>query len=322
VLFAHSHDAHQTSPRLAFVSPVPECGKTTALSILRALVPRALPTSNITPAVIFRVIAKRRPTLLIDEADTFMQGDDMRGILNSGHTRATAQVWRCEGESRDPTGFSTWAPVAVAKIGTLPETLESRSIVIPMQRRRPDERTQPIAAEDRQAFADLASMAARWSEDNAAVLSEAIPDLPTGLFNRALDNWRPMLAIADAAGGHWPERARRVAVTISGDAEDPSLGVQLLRDIREIFRAERLSSEDLCKALRGLEDRPWADYGDGFAINPRQIAKCLKPFGIAPKSVRLGPHNTPKGYMAAQFEDAFARYLPPIPPPAATAPHP
>jgi putative DNA primase/helicase len=318
VLFAHTHDAHQTSPRLAFLSPVPECGKTTALSILRALVPRALPTSNITPAVVFRVIEQRKPTLLIDEADTFMQGDDMRGILNSGHTRATAQVWRCEGESHKPKGFSTWAPVAIAKIGTLPETLESRSLVIPMQRRRPDEQTQPISAEDRQAFATLVSKAARWSADNSAALAEATPELPAGLFNRSRDNWRPLVAVADAAGGHWPERARRVAVLLSGSAEDPSLGVQLLSDIREILRAERLSSEELCEALREREDRPWAD--DGCAISQRHLARLLKPFGIAPKSVRLGPHHTPKGYMAAQFEDAFARYLPPIPPPAATAP--
>ena len=281
--------------------------------------PRALPTSNITPAVIFRVIAKSRPTLLIDEADTFMQGDDMRGILNSGHTRATAHVWRCEGESRNPKGFSTWAPVVITKIGTLPETLESRSIVIPMQRRRPDERTQPITSEDRQAFADLASMAARWAADHAEALAEANPELPSGLFNRTRDNWRPLIAIADAAGGHWPERARRVAVLLAGSAEDPSLGIQLLSDIREILSTERLSSEDLCEALCDLEDRPWADDG-GSRINQRQLARLLKPFGIAPKSIRLGPRLTPKGYTAAQFEDAFARYLPPIPPPAATPP--
>jgi len=72
--------------------------------------------------------------------------------------------------------------------------------------------------------------------------------------------------------------------------------------------------------LRGLEDRPWAE--DGIAINPRRLAQLLKPFGIARKSVRLGRASTPKGYTAAQFEDAFARYLPPIPPPAATPPQP
>jgi putative DNA primase/helicase len=163
-------------------------------------------------------------------------------------------------------------------------------------------------------------MAARWVADHLEDIRNSEPSTPAVLYNRSRDNWEPLLAIADVAGGHWPETTRRIAVKLSGSVEDPSVGVQLLADIREIFRAERLSSEDMCKALGDLDDRPWADYGDGFAINQRQIAKLLKPFGIAPKSVRLGPGSTPKGYMAAQFEDAFARYLPPIPPPAATPP--
>jgi putative DNA primase/helicase len=318
VLFAHSHDAHQTSPRLAFISPVPECGKTTALSIIASLVPRPLATSNITAAVIFRVIAASQPTLLIDEADTFMHSDDMRGILNSGHTRATAQVWRCEGDSHEPKGFSTWAPIAVAKIGNLPETLESRSIVVQMRRKRPDEPIKPIDPESREALAQFGSMAARWAADNAEALAATVPALPSGLYNRTRDNWRPLIAVADAAGGEWPGTARQAAVLLSGSVEDPSLRIQLLSDIREIFRAERLPSKELCKALGGLEDRPWADYANGFPINQTQLAKLLKPFGITPKSIRLGPNNTPKGYVAAQFEDAFVRYLQPIPPAAAT----
>jgi len=300
---------------------VPECGKTTALSILGALVPRALPTSNITPAVIFRVIEQRHPTLLIDEADTFLHSsEDMRGILNSGHTRATATVWRCDGDQREPTGFSTWTPVVIAKIGKLPPTLESRSIEIAMRRRRPDESIEPVRPDDTAALRDLGSKAARWAADNLEVLRGSEPDVPNGLYNRARDNWRPFLAIADVADGHWPETARKAAVELSGSAEDPSIGVQLLHDIREIFRTERLSSEELCEQLRELEDRPWADGGDGRGITQRRLAQLLKPFGIAPKSVRLGRGSTPKGYMAAQFEDAFARYLPPIPPPSATPP--
>ena len=319
VLLAHSHDAHQTSPRLAFVSPVPECGKTTALSILGALVPRALPTSNITPAVIFRVIEQRRPTLLIDEADSFLHAsEDMRGILNSGHTRATATVWRCDGDQREPKGFSTWTPVVIAKIGKLPPTLESRSIEIAMRRRRPEESIEPVRPEDTAALWDLRSKAARWVADNFEALRGSEPDVPNCLYNRARDNWRPLLAIADVADGHWPDTARRVAVELCGGDEDPSLGIQLLSDIREIFRSERRSSDDLCADLRSLEDRPWTE--DSIAINPRQLARLLKPFGIAPKSIRLGPCSTPNGYTAAQFEDAFARYLPPIPPSAATPP--
>jgi hypothetical protein len=164
--------------------------------------------------------------------------------------------------------------VVIAKIGTLPETLESRSIVIPMRRRRPDESIEPVRPEDHETFARLGRMAARWSSDNAEVLANALPELPSGLFNRTRDNWRPLIAIADAVGGQWPDRARRVAVLLSGSAEDPSLGIQLLSDIREIFRSGRRSSEDLCEDLLGLEDRPWAE--DGLGINPRRLAQLLK----------------------------------------------
>ena len=77
----------------------------------------------------------------MDEADTYLEqrGDEFRGILNSGHTRDAAVVWRADGVKYDPKGFSTWAPIAIAKIGKLPETLASRSIIIPMRRKRPDE---------------------------------------------------------------------------------------------------------------------------------------------------------------------------------------
>lgn len=322
VLFAHTHDAHRSSPRLAFISPVPECGKTTALSILGDLVSRPLKASNITAAVIFRMIEKYRPTLLIDEADTFLHGnEDMRGILNSGHTRATAVVWRCDGDNHEPTGFSTWAPLTIAKIGKLPATLESRSVVIEMRRRRPDEPVEPIRAEHSAAYRELARKAVRWAADHVGVLRASEPKMPEGLYNRTRDNWKPLLAIANAAGGHWPETARSVAVRLSGCAEDPSQSVQLLGDIRRVFdtkNEDRLSSSGLCGELGGMEDRPWCDFGsDGFQIKPKQLAKLLKPFGIVPNSVRIGD-RTPKGYTRADFDDVFARYLPASPPASAT----
>ncbi len=314
VLVAHTHDTHRTSPRLAFISPVPECGKTTALSILENLVPRPLPTSNITPAVIFRVIEAHRPTLLIDEADTFLHGNDgMKGILNSGHTHATATVWRCSVDDYEPRRFSTWAPIAIAKIGKLSDTLESRSVVIQMRRRRPEESVAPLRLEDSEAQKLLARKAARWGMDHAVALGQAEPEVPGSLYNRARDNWRPLLAIADVAGGHWPETARLVAVELSGCAEDPSIGVMLLADIRGVFEVkdvDRISSAALCTELGKMEDRPWCDYSDGYEIKARQLAKLLKPFGITPHSVRFGD-RTPKGYTLADFDDAFARYLPP-----------
>jgi putative DNA primase/helicase len=285
------------------------------------MVPDPLLASNISPAVIFRIIEVRRPTLLIDEADTFIHGsDDMRGILNSGHSRSAAYVWRCDGDNHEPRGFSTWAPLAIAKIGKLPVTLESRSIEIGMRRRLRDEQIEPVGPEHRASLMQYRSMATRWAVDNAKQLSVAMPGIPTGIYNRARDNWKPLLAIADAAGGHWPSTARQVALQLSGCAEDPSFGVQLLADIRRVFEAvdtDRLRSEQLCAELGKMEDRPWCDYSDGFRITPRQLAKLLRPFQVRPDSVRI-EDKTPKGYRVEDFADAFARYLPALPPANAT----
>ena len=135
-------------PRLALSSPDKRCGKTTALLVMQKLVPKPLSASNITSAVLLRVVESERPTLLIDEADTFLKGnEELRGILNSGHNRDLASVWRTVGEDHEPRRFDTWAPVAVAMIGRLPDTLADRSIEIDMRRKRPTDEVKKFRAD-------------------------------------------------------------------------------------------------------------------------------------------------------------------------------
>ena len=313
-VFTHTFDAAFTSPRLAITSPTPECGKTTALSVLNELVSKPLPASNITPAVIFRVINKELPTLLIDEADTFFdQRSDLKGILNSGHTRSTAYVWRAEGDAHEPTRFSTWAPLAIAKIGGLYATLHSRSIVVPMQKRKPGEPIEKFRPDRVDALHLLARKTARWAKDNLAKLKTADPLVPEGLGDRAADNWRPLLAIADLAGGKWPARARKAASTLSGtrEGEETSYRILALEDIREIFRScggDRMRSADLCAKMIVLEDRPWPKDMNGRKLTQHALSRLLKDFKIRPRGFRDGK-ATPRGYHLKDFEDAFARYL-------------
>jgi len=99
---------------------------------------RFVVTSNTTAAALFRSIDQFKPTLLVDELDTFIQAkEELRGILNSGHTRATAHILRCVGHDHEPRPFSTWAPKALAMIGQLPETLRDCVIVVRLKRKRP-----------------------------------------------------------------------------------------------------------------------------------------------------------------------------------------
>jgi putative DNA primase/helicase len=308
-----------------------QCGKSTALALLGAVVPRPLPSANISPAAIFRAVEKYKPTLLLDEAETYMRdgNEALRGILNSGHTRAQAFVMRVEGDSLEPRLFSTWGPKAFSLIGRLPPTLEDRSITVPMKRKARAERVERLRLDRLPAEAEpLRQRAARWAADNIGTLKNADPDIPAELVrDRARDNWRSLLAVADGLGGTWPAKARRAALALAGGRPtEDTARITLLDDIRGIFReqaVDRLPSGDLVKSLVELEDHPWPEWRDGHPLTATQLARLLKPFGIAPVKWRgEGGQRTWRGYQAADFQDSFDRYLGDgnAPPPAETPP--
>lgn len=153
-------------------------------------------------------------------------------------------------------------------------------------------------------------------------LAAADPEIPAGIFNRQADNWRALLAVADAAGGEWPNRARQVALgSAAALGGDTSARVSLLSDIRDIFEAkgmERVYSQDLVDALVALEGRPWSEWRNGKPISATGMAKLLAPFHIHPDDIRSGA-KVAKGYKRDTFNDAFARYLVDTPDPTATA---
>ncbi|MGH7014154.1 MAG: DUF3631 domain-containing protein [Stellaceae bacterium] len=314
VLHAHALDAFQISPRLAITSPRPSCGKTTLLDILKCLVPRPLLTANVTVAAVFRTVEIASPVLLADEADTWLrENDELRGILNSGHRRG-GNIIRVVGEDFEARQFSVWGACAIAMIGRLPGTLADRSLSISLKRKRPDEVVEQFRFDRTKELDDLASKAARWAADNVKRLAGMDPAVPTNLDNRGADNWRPALAIADAAGDTWPKLAREIAAA-TVDA-DQAKRASLLADIRDIFAArnlEQIKSADLVEVLVAIEGSDWAEYGRaGKPITKNQLAKVLARDGISPGTIRLGsgPRDTAKGYGLAQFADAFARYLP------------
>jgi putative DNA primase/helicase len=233
VVHTYLLDCFGISPRLAITSPERGCGKTTLMDILSHLVMRPLPVANATASAVFRVVEIQRPTLLIDEADTFLsESDELRGILNSGHRQGGAVI-RAVGESLEPRSFSTYSACAIALIGKLPPTLADRSVPIELRRRRVDEIIEPFRFDRTEPLDQLASQIARWTRDNAARVRGAEPTIPAGVLNRTADNWRPLLAISDIVGGAWPARARNAAQCfVTAGEDEPSTGVALLADIR------------------------------------------------------------------------------------------
>ena len=318
VVVTHGHVA----PIMAVTSPEKRCGKSTLLGWLYRLVDKPLLAANITAAAIFRTVDAYHPTLLIDEADSFLgeTGDELRGILNSGHTRDTAYVIRVSGEELEPRRFSTWGTKAVALIGKLEgrySTLADRSIEIQLRRKLPTEKLMKLRHAGEVHFEELARRCARYAADFGAALGKARPDIPDVLNDRAQDNWEPLLAIADKAGGNWPRLARSVALALSGGADTgggEGIGVQLLADLRRYFDGGQATSHPTTALLQHLieiDDAPWATYAKGKPMTARHLARILHPYGILPQNIRVG-NTVPKGYNVSDFADAFARYLPSI----------
>jgi hypothetical protein len=307
--------AANVSPYLVLTSPEPRCGKTTAIAIASALCYRPLPSSNISEASLYRIVEQAEPTIIIDEGDTFLKDNPhFVGILNSGHSRATAFVIRCVGDAAEPRRFQTFGPKLIALIGRLPAvSTADRSIALRMRRKLPEEAVERFDTRRLHLeLADLRRRITRWVQDTLPALRSAEPQVPMALDDRAADNWRPLLALADAAGGLWPARAREVALLLSGDrGDEPGIGVTLLEDVRALFGTCRVvASETMLEQLNGLPERPWATWTkQGKPMTQRHLATLLRPFGIRPGTVRIG-EVTRKGYMLADFEDSFARYLP------------
>jgi putative DNA primase/helicase len=312
----HAFEQFFIFPRLFIKAPEKGCGKTTLLDVIGCLVSRPLLASNISPAALFRTIKAFKPTMLLDEADTFLPHDEgLRGIVDAGHQRLGAVI-RTSGEDHEPRIFRVFAPIVMAGIGHLPGTIEDRSIKISMRRRRPDEQVVSLRLDRANKLNELARRAARWAKDHADELAVADPEMPATIYNRAADNWRPLLAMADSVGGHWPKRARDAAIRLSDDAGDDaeSAKVLLLGDIRELFFRGRsrkeLFTQEILTALHADETRQWCEWRNGKPMTPRQLADQLRPFKIKPGSIRRDA-ETGKGYELQSFKDAFERYLPP-----------
>ncbi|GAB6276035.1 MAG: hypothetical protein SAMD01599839_05750 [Rectinema sp.] len=157
-VFSHlAHDA-PCCPNLVFSSAVKACGKSTALDVVSRLVPKPLATANVSPAALFRTVEMLSPTLLVDEADSmFRNNDDLRTLVNAGFTRTAATVVRIVGDDLEPRLFSVYCPKAIALIGTLPDTIESRSVIVRMRRRLPNEQIERLRSDKDQGFLPLAN---------------------------------------------------------------------------------------------------------------------------------------------------------------------
>ena len=317
VAHTFAYDRFQQSPILAVTSAVMRSGKSRLLDVLELVVHQPWRVVMPSEAVVYRYIAQRHPTVLLDEVDAIFarkatEYEGLRALLNAGNRRGTV-VPRVGGQGANlkVEEFDVFAPKVLAGIGTLPATVADRAIPIRLERRARRETVERFRRDDVELETEpLRERLARFMK--SAALS-ARPPVPDVLDDRAGESWEVLLAIADAVGADWPARARRAAIELhaSRDQDEEAMSLVLLRDIRDAFAergAGRLASGDLLEHLLGLEASPWAEYL-GKPLTKHGLSKLLRPYRIGPRNVRIGA-DVRKGYLLEQFADTFDRYLP------------
>jgi hypothetical protein len=312
----HAVPAWTHATRLVIWAPEKACGKSRLMQLVRALCHRELMAVNVSSSAVYRAISQFEadpPTILLDEADTIFgakaAGDeDLRGLLNGGFER-DAYTLRYDAGTREVEKLSTFAMAALAGIGRMPDTIEDRAVVISMRRRKPGETVSPYRKRRDGAPLDrLRVRLNRWVRANRRALELAVPDMP--IEDRPADLWEPLIAVADIAGGDWPERARRAAVVLTKSRDDSakaSLTTQLLRDIRTAFGdADALPSVALLGRLTADEEAPWATYGPK-GLSTHKLGALLREYDIKAQVLTL-PTGQARGYLRSDFEDAWGRY--------------
>lgn len=318
---AHTHamERWDSTPRIAFLSPEPGSGKSRCLEVSELLVPRPVEAVNVTPAYLFRKVADEdgRPTILFDEVDTVFgpkakDNEEIRGLLNAGHRRG-AVAGRCvvRGKIVETEEIPAYCAVALAGLGGLPDTILSRCVVVRMRRRSPSEIVEPFRRRINgpEGF-ELRDRLALWTAIAVAPAVHTYPAIPAGINDRDADVWEALLAVADSAGGDWPQRARVAAVALVADSkqETPSLGLKLLADIRKVFgQNDHMRTEALLSGLNKLEESPWGDL-KGKSLDARGLARRLSPYAIKPTNIRHLA-DVAKGYRREDLHDAWQRYL-------------
>jgi hypothetical protein len=315
IIHTHLVELIEQTPYLTVTSPVRQCGKSRLLELLELLVPRAWPAVTPSEAVVYRTVHARTPTLLLDEVDAIFapktadRHEGLRAILNAGHRRG-ATVPRCIGVSSTPQDFKVYCAKVLAGIGVLPDTITDRSIPIRLARKTRGEHVERFRRREATELSEpIRTELERFAEERGERLAAARPALPEELSDRMQEGCEALLAIADELG--CGGAAREALVELLGAErldERESAEEKLLRDVRRAFGETdgHLTTESLLLTLNAEE--PWSTwYGSG--LDARGLAAMLRPYGISPRTVRVGATTTAKGYHRADFAEVWERYV-------------
>jgi hypothetical protein len=334
VLHTYTFELREAVAYVVIESPEKRCGKTTLIAVLAALARKPLIASNITAGALFRAIDSCRPTLFIDEADTFLAGNGtLRGMINSGNTWRTAYVLRlARGKPNGPPlahppgvppgsdsavgsggepglkRYSCWCPKVIALIGKAPDTIADRSIVVKMSRKLTTETCAPLTGLK---TAEIKAKCARFALDEGPAIARHEKIRGDGLNDRAADTFDPLYVIARLAGGEWEGKLHAAALALTAAADSENAATELLLDIVSVFLEtgrEKIFSRDLAGIFRDGRDGLRSLALKGSAFDEYAISKLLRPYGVRPATIRIGTEVN-KGYASVDFREALKHYV-------------
>lgn len=312
---AHTYrfSGFKLTPRLFATSVDPGSGKSTLLSTVAQLACNGKLLKRVTTAYLARLTKGEegkpkppKPTLVLDQLDNSIHKQKTGELIDSlcaggekGALYGLTEIVKGEKgqEQREPVDLDLFYPVALGKIGDLPDrALADRCITLRMH--------PATEAEDarlaREATGEVSEVVqgrlADWMDREGGSLGEARPEMPEGFRGRTRDKWRPLLAVAELAGGNWPARARAAAEALEMGperAEPEHLGtLRRLVTAVEGWSGAVIFGEEL--RARGFQDVP-----GGGALLPK--------VGLISKPQRRGD-KVARGFKLADIHEAAARY--------------
>lgn len=306
-------------PYIAVLSAVKRSGKTRLAEVLETIVRKPWRGTSPSAAAVYRYL-EDAATLLLDETEPFNAKNKsemtqiLLAVLNVGY-RKGATVLRCDGKEHKPRRFPVYGAKMFAAIGRLPDTLLDRSIVIHMKRRTKDQKVgrflqARIQTESKPLEESILYFAQTCRASIDAAYHQVVDQDLDYLSDRDADLWMPLFSVCAILKSERLQELRKCAEVLSGtkteDDEDDSYAIGLLRDIRDVWPdgSHQYETSLLIDKLKALEESPWGEH----QLTPRKLARMLRPFDVLPRQIWVNGRNA-KGYILAEFNDVFNRYL-------------
>lgn len=310
VLFAAHCWIYQSfteTPRMHVSALTYGAGKTRVMKLVNLLCPNPQMMAKITGPALYHIIDERHPApLALDEADAIFgpgtRAEELRGILNAGYEYSGTITRVSKGEAAD---YSVFCPVIFAGKGKLPPSLEDRSVTVMMAQRRPGQEMDRFVPKMHDAMGrQIGLMLGAWATRVAGPAGDILwNDPPEKLADRQVDILTPLYAIAQMAGGPWPERfAEIVDVLMLGgvSTDEVSPATALLTAILDVWPEdeERLPTHRLASLVAGHESGrfAWPE-----SVQTGELNRRMRDLGIPPVPLRIGG-NVMRGYDRAAVE--------------------